>query len=202
MSKVAKAIFIHIPRTGGTSIRKMFGFNYLGSPAEFANPPIDFSLHPRFTIPQHAKVVKDMMTLEEWNSYYKFIVVRNPWERVLSHYLFLKNAGHTDIHFHDWVIRFKGCAQWKKAYSVWFRDDNGNILVDEIVRFEDFENSMKIIAKRFSLSKKIPKLNKTVHDHYSSYYTEESKKIVGDLYEDDINYFGYKFDEAPVIKLN
>ena len=33
----------------------------------------------------------------------------------------------------------------------------------------------------------------TTHKHYSEYYTEQSINLVAQYYQDDINYFGYKF---------
>ena len=38
------------------------------------------------------------------------------------------------------------------------------------------------------------KKNESKHDHYSTYYTDESIEIVRNMHEDDIKYFNYKFE--------
>ena len=70
--KDKKIIFIHIPRTGGTSIEKYFDFKFSA----------DWS-------PETAQ----HLTMEEYNEhydldkYFKFTTVRNPWDRLMSWYL-------------------------------------------------------------------------------------------------------------------
>ena len=67
-----KIIFVHIPRTGGTSVEKYFNFKF------------DHGWKPETA--QH-------LTLEEYDNhydiknYFKFTIVRNPWDRLLSWYL-------------------------------------------------------------------------------------------------------------------
>ena len=43
--------------------------------------------------------------------------------------------------------------------------------------------------------KRLKKTNQTKHDHYSSYYTEETREIVENLYKKDIELFDYHFEE-------
>jgi hypothetical protein len=67
-----KIIFIHIPRTGGSSVEKYFNFK--------------FSSDWKPKTAQH-------LTLEEYSNhydldkYFKFTIVRNPWDRLISWYL-------------------------------------------------------------------------------------------------------------------
>ena len=67
-----KILFVHIPRTGGSSIEKFFDFT----------PKLD-----------HYKKQTQHSTLQEYSEhcdvkkYFKFTVVRNPWDRLLSWYL-------------------------------------------------------------------------------------------------------------------
>ena len=65
-----KIIFIHIPRTSGTSIESAFKFNMdkVGG--------------------KHLKAseIKKNIGNDKWNNYFKFSIVRNPWERFASMY--------------------------------------------------------------------------------------------------------------------
>lgn len=68
----SKIIFIHIPRTGGTSVEKHFGFKHQhGWKPETA---------------QHL-TLKEYSNHYDVNDYFKFTLVRNPWDRLVSWYL-------------------------------------------------------------------------------------------------------------------
>lgn len=63
-----KVIFVHIPKTGGTSIR--------------------MSLKGMHLLKQH----RTMDEVPEWcdiDDYFKFTFVRNPWDRILSLYFLI-----------------------------------------------------------------------------------------------------------------
>ena len=65
-----KIIFIHIPRTSGTSIESAFDLNM----------DKEGDKHLR------ASEIKKKTGSDKWNSYFKFSIVRNPWERFASMY--------------------------------------------------------------------------------------------------------------------
>lgn len=183
-----KVIFIHIPRTGGTSIRSMFDFPLVG--------------HQCF-----ASVLKSKMTDEAWNSYFKFTVVRNPWDRAVSTYFYLKNIPNgtvllPDESFHDWMLRtYTRNTSYAAGdfYSKWFRDAGGNIIVDKICRYENYANDIREIADNFALigpSDPLPHFNKHEREHYSTYHDDDTKDVVAKLYAKDIEFFGYEFETA------
>ena len=73
-----QCIFVHIPKTAGMSIcQSLFG-NLAGGHATLADYQIIFAKH-------------------EFDNYFKFSFVRNPWDRVYSAYNFLKKGGATDF---------------------------------------------------------------------------------------------------------
>jgi len=67
-----KIIFIHIPRTGGTSVEKYFNFK----------PSVDWKIKTA----QHL-TLKEYGDHYELDDYFKFSIVRNPWDRLISWYL-------------------------------------------------------------------------------------------------------------------
>lgn len=82
----------------------------------------------------------------------------------------------------------------------WICDDNDNIIVDSIIKYEDsIEDKMiniisKIISK--NITSKIRKVNnstKRKHKYYKMYYNDETKKIVQKLQSKTLQKFGYKF---------
>lgn len=70
-----KVIFIHIPKTGGYSIYKIFDMK---PPFEGENEGMGHQ-----TSANHKSKFK-----RKWDGYFKFAFVRNPWERFISAYMY------------------------------------------------------------------------------------------------------------------
>jgi hypothetical protein len=71
---------------------------------------------------------------------------------------------------------------------------NGEIEVDFIGRHEYLQEDFNVVCDYLSFEPiTLPVYNKTDHEHYSTYYNEDTKAIVAELFAKDIEYFGYKF---------
>jgi hypothetical protein len=93
LSNINELIFIHVAKAAGTSIWKNLGMT-----------KDDRGI---FTILQ----LKDMIDTDKFNSYKKFTVVRNPWDRIVSLYEYRKKEGHekyiygdNDYTFKEWLM--------------------------------------------------------------------------------------------------
>ncbi|MDJ0511175.1 MAG: sulfotransferase family 2 domain-containing protein [Crocosphaera sp.] len=92
-----KLIFIHVGKTGGTSIKKVL--------CEYLN--IDFNeteTHPEWEWWKHiwAKDLKEYIGEEVWNNYFTFAFVRNPLDMILSLYsMYTQYPEYTDIENHE-----------------------------------------------------------------------------------------------------
>lgn len=171
------SLFVHVNRTGGTSIEKLFG-----------------------------EPVWDHRTLKEYinlgpaiRSLYKFSVVRNPWDKEVSDYFHHKKIKNLEMSFEEYFKQDEFISTNKrfKFHSNqfdWLTDETDCIKVHYIIKFEKFEEHLKSLAIILGVKfEEIPKLNFTSHNHYREYYTEKLKSFVHNLYEKDIRYFGYKF---------
>jgi len=185
ISHQKKFIFTHIPRTGGTSVE--FVIEKYVEYHKRHNERIRF-------IPR--KYVKE---------YTNFSIIRNPWDRIVSIYEYGlqihkgKYPIWCDMPFQEWVKNGlkvnKRARVMKQIWSQldWICDKRGNILVDNLFRFEDLNNEWKKIKKLLSINDDLPYLNSTKRDNYKSYYDDESIKVIEKLCKDDIKHFGYKF---------
>lgn len=140
--------------------------------------------------------------------------MRNPWDRLYSAYGFLKKGGinHLDEQFSKQVLEevetFEDFVmQWLTPERVnswvhflpqytFITNDKGELVVDFVGRFENFETDFEIITKHIGVHVPLIHLNRTKDKKIQSYkevYTDAMQTKVGELYEKDVNLFNYKF---------
>ena len=128
-----------------------------------------------------------------WSSYFKFSVVRNPWDRALSIYLNESQNQNLSVDFDKWIDEkfSQPCrAYWNQ--SDWLTDD-----IDFIARYENLEEDFRSICERLNINLTLPYYpnNRTSHSHYSLYYSTENMNKLFDWFRKDIDKFGYQFSE-------
>ncbi len=193
--------FVDIPRTSSTTLKLVFYRKYgklFGNPS--ASQGIGMGLIPHH-LPAHH--LREQLGAEFWESLYTFSIVRNPFERALSLFQFLQNNGKlkgwTFGRYVDQLIR-PGGFQYHGHYLSncgYVCDADGIVLVKEVFRFEDRDQAMANIAKATScpeIASSDKKTYQTGHDHYSQYYDSVSRRKVEKFYRDDMDRFGYRFE--------
>ena len=90
-----KIIFLHIPKTGGTTIERLFNINLFHSSRPDERPSL-----------QHltCNMLCEKMGKSKYDSYYKFTFIRNPWARILSTYFGAKHCPRKDRYFHLMIL--------------------------------------------------------------------------------------------------
>jgi chondroitin 4-sulfotransferase 11 len=177
--------FIHINKTGGTSILNALGLD-----------------KTHLT----CKELIDKMTLSEWNQTKSIAVIRNPWDRVVSLYHYRVKTNQSDlqvlnISFKEWcheVYKKRNHIYYDKPkmfqpQTSWIVDYDDIVNVDFILKFEDLEQDFENLAKVIGIDVKLKHLNRTKRDHYQLYYDEETKELISNWYKNDISVFGYSF---------
>ena len=182
-----KFIFIHIPKTAGTSLCNIF----------LKEKAYIHTKKGRYY--QSHVSVKDLeiTNSDELDKYFTFSFVRNPWDIMVSWYKFRKCR---NLSFDKFLTEYK----IKNKYTYWLPetlyqtdfllDENDNPLVDFIGRFENLQQDFNIICDKIGIPhQKLPHKNKTKHKHYTEYYDDETRQIVAEKFAKDIEYFGYEF---------
>ncbi len=191
-----RCIFIHVPKCAGVSVsRSLFGDMVATHLA--------------------VKSFQLIYSKQEFESYFKFTFVRNPWDRLFSAFRFLKRGGMTDKDrawantqlapydtFDDFVRRWvtaKNVASWQhfKPQHRFLLDPAGRLQIDYVGRFETLEQDFCHIAERLGIERTIAHHNRTdgpSATDYRSFYTDETRRIVADVYRRDIELFDYRFD--------
>ena len=174
-----KFIFLHVPRTGGTSIQCMLNEAYAKCPGKKYK---DF----------HSPHINDLETYKE---YFSFAFVRNPWERILSFYLFDK-YGSNKHSFFNWLKVMKYRNKFVNQMSNWILDSKNELRVKFVGRYEQYSSDIKKVCENLNISfKEPPLLNKTDHSYYTDYYDNKTKDMVYHLYKRDVVNFKYEYGQ-------
>jgi len=203
VSKSNKIVFVHIQKTGGSSVREILRAQ-LGDSEE-----VGF---------KHDWACWHYKEIPGWDECFKFAFVRNPWDRLVSWYsMIVQNKvllNQSRNRLWEYVIReantfdefIRNCTleiddfDGRKGFLYnqldYLTDNDGNLLVDFIGKYETFEDSMQYVMRSLRLTGDavFTHENRSKHKHYSSYYTEDLKNIVAERYAKDIKYFGYTFE--------
>ena len=200
-----QCIFVRIPKTAGRSIsRTLFG-NLGGSHTTIKCYQIIFSK-------------------KEFDRYFKFTFVRNPWSRVFSAYNFLKKGGVNEIdrrwaeanltsyrNFDDFIKRWLNKSRIEQyvhfipQYEFLCIPYNHELSVDFVGFFENIQDDFEYIKNKLSVDANLTLSheNKTAPDgkqlDYRDYYTNETRDIVAEVYKRDIELLGYNFDNSSLM---
>ena len=171
-----KCIFIHIPKNAGTSIEEYFGNGSV-----------------RIQPSKHADIHEIKARFKNYyNNYRKFTIIRNPYDKMVSWYFYLKrNLGedYNIIEFNDWI---------KDPSKFWHANDPISFLkpqcdwIDSTVEIIKFENLKDDLNNFFNKKINLPITNKSNHSHYLDYYNSDSLNIIYNRYKKDFNKFNYK----------
>ncbi len=197
-----QCIFIHLRRTAGNSIELALGGLELldadGQPTQVWDNQLHRGKTP-FKIDRRghyihstAREVAEAFPVE-FASYFRFSIVRNPWDQMVSHYLRSHSDDPDAVHFKEWLSRFdkpEGTVPRSSLY-----DEDGRCLVDFIGRFESLQQDFDGICDRLGTPRKpLPRTNAVAKRDYRSYFDDESVRFVEEIFGEDIDRFGYQFD--------
>ncbi len=191
------AIYFKIPKVANTSLRSTF------------RKVTDLKLLP----------YKRSLNEKEYDRFFKFSFVRNPFDRLVSCYaekiighktpygenqidatFFRYNKFYSDMPFEEFVKAV--CSIPDEIADFHFRSQyksltnkQGKFIVDFIGRFENLKEDYKKVFRILGV-KNPPKLEhrrKSKRKHYREYYNEETKNLIKKRYKKDLEFFGYTF---------
>jgi hypothetical protein len=154
--------------------------------------------HNNYLYSKHTSCSEFQNNHSDFNDYFKFAFVRNPWDRVVSWYNFSMKIKNPDK---DRIITGKDFLSFILEFqNIWGNESQNQYeftkCCDFIGRYENLQNDFNIICDKIGIpQQKLPHKNKTKHKHYTEYYDEETKQIIAEVFAKDIEYFGYKFGE-------
>lgn len=194
-----QTLFIHIPKTAGTSIESIF----------FADA------HSVDVANKHRTLSEMLRLYPEAKRYFKFAFVRNPWDMTASMYSYLwkrpafqrKYPEFAALSFSQWIqhpffatpsIRSKDVARMMGSDGSFFDWIHaGDVKVDFVGKLESLRDDWETVCSLAGLgSRALPHLNRSQSTHYSGMYNSETAAIVGAKYSREISYFNYRFETS------
>ena len=199
-------IFLHVPKTAGTSIAKAFAKHCDLSMA--GHLPYDEArkrfLRGRMQRGHHHGLVarRGPLSEEAWSAAFKFGFVRNPWDRALAFYLY-KIAQHGGRKGRPSVPTPDGFAAWVRETPLFETARPATMLpeVDYVGRFEQLEDSIDDIERLLGirLGRPIFHENRVRHGFdrdLGRWYDAETQEFVAELGAWEIEKCGYRFDDV------
>jgi len=185
-------IFVHIPLTGGTSLRRQL---------QLPKPQRERGLRKHLAV----REIIELVGRPFWEEAYKFAFVRNPWDRLLSVYRRRLKRGVLNekffgLTFVDWgkhILARKNRTALNAISPQW------EMLINEREELElNFLGRFENYAKDFQhIQPLLPNYTPGIHvgktstgETYHSSYDQELKEIVEAFYKVDIERFGYSYE--------
>jgi len=204
-----KFIFIHVPKTAGLSIGRALepysdnqprqGFRRLMShlPLPERETDVAFRLHVT------ARWARMKLPPEVFESYCKFAVVRNPYDRAVSLYHFLSQRPENRNYERVSRLSFKGFLDELASRRRLLRDPTqlafvsdgeGGSLANRTLRFESLAVDFHDLCRALGLPSNVGLPTRNVSDHkpYREYYADDyNRRAVAEIFAADFKAFGY-----------
>lgn len=201
-SKKLNLVFIHVPKCAGTSI------------IEAMREQDDSVQHGHFTWADHAQILQTATS---------FTIVRNPWDRAFSCYNYARMPSsywhgadkkwgvHPDFEILS-RYSFKQTVKilWENrnslrlpetarpifninwSYQFPFVYNNGKLMIEKVFHLdEDMGTLSGWLKAEYGLD--VPNLNVSSAGNFKDHYDEEMVEMVAEIYQKDIELFGFRY---------
>jgi hypothetical protein len=204
ISALHKFIFVAIPKTGTHSVRQALRA-HLG-PQDLEQ--VGLFVQKKFPIPELAQLQHGHLSLaqvrphlrpEEFDGFFKFAFVRNPFDRFVSYCAFMtRQSGEFERDPKAVMSHFIANPPWPhilfQPQHSFVADAEGKLLSDDVGRVEEMQASYDRIAARIGIpTATLDKVNSSSRRNYRDYYDQALIDGVAKLYARDLEYFGYEF---------
>ncbi|MEP1199254.1 Type II secretory pathway, pullulanase PulA [Tateyamaria sp.] len=204
-------VFIHAPKTGGTSMalalegRAMKDDIMLGdTPKASKRRNRVKDVETRGRLWKHSTLADIDGLVPTLDGLFAFTLVRNPWDRMVSYYHWLldQSFDHPAValaaqtEFVDFACASETCAAMRATPARYYMTDaTGQERCDLYIRLEAFEGDAAPLWDHLGFELTLPQSNASTRGpDYRGYYTPAAQKAVGEACAEDIERFGYAFE--------
>lgn len=227
----SNCIFVHIPKAAGRSI-EMYFMQRLKLDRDNETHRDQMLLNDNNDPTKGTQKLSHLSAAEyvscgyisqqDFDRYYKFSFVRNPWSRLVSEYRYRNFLSHKN--FKDFVMNKMPEPGWDDKYrhvmpqSEMLYDGNGRLLVNFVGKFETLQQDFDRVCERLGFAEtQLPHINSSdkksrelrrkarniLHRNkesdlrkYADFYDQETREYVAEIYQADIKNFNYSFSDT------
>ncbi len=211
-------IFVHLGRTAGRSLTAAIapycGPDDIVTPAGYGTGKNHAGFDRHFT----AQEIRAKVGREIFDSYFKFTIERNPWEKIVSRYWAYAGVHDKSLYkrIPEWVtgrpLSFKewfelrilqarfltfGHYRFPRHYDAYFED--GRLLVDFIGRYENLTEHLAVVSERIGIPIVLEEARGSNRHRervpYTELFDDRMNRIVEKAFARDLVFLGYRFGE-------
>jgi Sulfotransferase family len=144
---------------------------------------------------ERAELIKTLVGRRVFNSYFKFTIERNPWDREVSLY-FWRTRKRPDTSFNDFV-RTNRRKYWVDNFDIYTID--GKLAADHVMRYENLSDELTALARIIgcdpsAITLPHAKQRRVDKVDYRTYYDDELRNIIANRHRREIELFEYSFE--------
>ena len=206
-------IFVHIPKTGGTSVALALEARAMKDDLMLGDTPKAKKRRRRLKDAQsrgrlwkHSTLsdIDGLMSVPEISSMFTFTLVRNPWDRAVSYYTWLRaqKFDHPAVHmarsmtFDAFVADERTLASFRATPARHYMTcADGAERCTSFIRIEAFEEDAASLVAHLGFPLHLPMHNRSDRKaDYRSYYDDKTADLLAQSCAEDIARFGYRFE--------
>ncbi|MEL6644372.1 MAG: sulfotransferase family 2 domain-containing protein [Pseudomonadota bacterium] len=213
ISRGRSYVFVHIPKTGGTALTIALEDRAKADDVLIGDTPKARrrkrrleAMTPAGRLWKHSRLsdIDGVVSPDELDEMLVFTLVRNPWDRMVSYYHWLK--AQTFRHPAVTLAKAHGFSGFlnhphtqsslsQDMAAAYVTDARGRLRCDHFVRIEQFADDIAPVERHlgFALAP-LARVNESVRpEDYRSVYSEADAAKVGQIWSADVARFGYSF---------
>ena len=204
ISDEKRFLFIHIPKTGGTSMAA--ALRPWSTRTQWCRSRTKHDTWRSFRDQNRTNLNARGLRGDTMDGWFRFAFVRNPWDRFLSLHAYLTRHPPGRVpeiddmrDFQEFVTAAQERRPWlmarhsMKEQVEFICDDQGVSQMDFVGRFEHLATDAQIVFTRLGVDAHLPHENASERPSYPAAFDDRARAVVEDLFARDIAAFGYRF---------